>query len=149
VLYGKRPGTARGTGHQPGIPLQDIVDDTFNLDYAILMSSMPLRVAVRKYIQEFPGPENFLFLDGLPNNMPISNAVTQYPAQTPSGMAGATSERIEGAMQFILGTFSVGGPVGAPDQRAMGTATGVAAAQETAAGRMEPPTNQRIAADKE
>jgi len=149
VLYGKRPGSGRGAGLQNLIPLQDIVNDDFNQSYAIRMTSArPLTVVNRQAVKELPEAGQFLFIDKLPSGANSMNgAVAQYPGQTVPN--DGTTERIEAAMQWIAGTASLMGSLGGADQRAMGTATGIAAATENAAGRMIGPIKQSVTADKE
>lgn len=147
VLYGKKPGSSCGSGLQLAIVLQDIVNDTFNLDYSILMSSIPFRAAVKKFVKTLPPAGSMLFLDSMPSGG-INQAIAQFPAQTGSGLVGATAQRIQEATQFILGTNSLAGQTGAPDTAVMATATGVAAAHETVNGRAIAPNLQRIACDK-
>lgn len=150
VLYGLRPGTGRGVGMQSLIPLQDIVNDTFNLDYAVMMThARPLTAVARQSVKELPEAGQFLFIDKLPQDGSIDSVIRQYPGQAAHGVVGATAERIEAAMQFIAGTYTLGGQGGAPDQQAVGTATGVAAVVEQASGRMLAPIKLKIAADKE
>lgn len=152
VLYGKRPGTGRGTGMQSLIPLQDIINDLFNLDYAILMTSArPITAAYRPSVRALPEPGQLLLIDKLPEGGGgIESVIKQFPGQAASGVVGVTGQRIEAAMQYISGTQSSMGGQGAADIRAMGTtATAVLAAQEQAAGRMAPAIGQMITADKE
>lgn len=149
VLHGKRPGSSRGMGIQIAIPLQDIVNDTFNLDYTILMTSVPFRAMVKQFVNKLPAAGESLLLNKMPIGG-ISNAVAQFTAQTPSGAVGATSDNVERSAVFILGTATTPGATsGGPDTKQMGTATGVAAAVENANGRVLPFILQRIACDKE
>lgn len=149
VLYKKQAGSGKGKGMQSLIPLQDIVNDTFNLDYGIAMSSgRPLTVINGKYIDEPPEAGQFLKVNkaGVDD---VNKVVAQFPGQSASGIVPMIGERIDSAMQFIEGTYSLQGSVGAPDQRAMGTATGIAAVTENSSGRFIGPIKQRIHADKE
>jgi hypothetical protein len=149
VQYGRRPGSGRGAGLQLLRPLQDVVNDDFNQSYAIRMTSArPLTVLNRQAVRGMPQAGQYLFIDKLPSGVSsLSGVVAQFQGQ--SMPSDGTSERIESAMQWIGGTASLMGAVGGPDQRAMGTATAVAAAQENASGRMLGPIKQRIYADKQ
>ncbi|HKS27813.1 MAG TPA: hypothetical protein VJS44_08340 [Pyrinomonadaceae bacterium] len=149
VFYGKRPGTSKGAGLQALIPLQDVVNDSFNLDYSIGMKQgHPLTVIARQFIRELPEAGNILFADKLPSSG-IDGVVKQFPGQAASGVIAATADRVESVMQYIAGTYSMQGNFGAADQKVMGTATGVASARENADGRMIGPNKFEIAADKE
>jgi hypothetical protein len=147
VLYGRRPGSCKGAGLQALISLQDIVNDTFNLDYMILMTYKPLTILDRKMVKELAPVGNMLLVNS--PDRPVADGVAQFPGQAPSGAIGATSERINNAMQFIEGTYTPFDSGGAPDQRAASTATGVNMMVEQQYGRMVGPIGQRIGADKE
>lgn len=149
VLYKKQAGSGRGKGMQSLITLQDIVNDTFNLDYGIAMASgRPLLVVNGRYVDEPPEAGFFLKTNktGLDD---VRKAVAMFPGQSVNGIVPMTGERIEAAMQFIEGTYSLQGAVGAPDQRGMSTATGIAALTENSSGRFLGPIKQRVFADKE
>jgi hypothetical protein len=149
VLYGKRPGSARGKGLQAAITMQDIINDDFNQSYAIKMTvARPLTIINRQATKELPSAGQFLFIDKLPKDVTnINGAVAQIPGQTIA--QDGIGAWVEGQMQFILGTYSLQGSVGAPDAKVAGTATGAAMMNENASGRMIGPINQEIAADKE
>lgn len=149
VQYGKRPGTSKGAGLQLLIPMNDIINDSFNLEYSIGMRGHPFTILNRQFAKELPEAGQFLFVDKLPAGANIDSVARRFPGEQPSGFLSNVSARIDGAMQFIGGTYSMMGTVGAPDQRAMGTATAVASANENAAGRMLAPIKQRAFADKE
>jgi len=148
VFFGKRAGSSRGAGLQCIMPLNDIVNDSFNLDYSLGMAGHPFTAVVRKHVKDLPEINNLLFLDNVPPGG-IDAVVRRFPGQAPTGFLGATSQQIQAAMQFIAGTMTVTGQYGAPDNQVMSTATGVAAAQENASGRMVGPIHQMIQADKE
>lgn len=147
VLYGKRPGSARGLGIQIYIPIQDLTNEALNMDLTILMSSVPFRAIVKQYVDKLPQAGENLYLTKIPPGG-IEQAVKSFPAQTPSGMVGAMAQAIQDAGQFILGTQSVIGRTGDPSQKALGTAHGVAAVVEQQNGRFITPTTQRVACDK-
>ena len=147
VRYGKRAGTNRGTGMQIGIPAQDVIDDSFNLTYSTGMTvGHPLTVVNRKFAKELPDANNMLFYTG---DVSAGDVVARLQGSAASSVVDGTAMRVEAALQFILGTQSVGGAVGAPDARAAGTATGIAAMVENASLRMIGPIGQRVAADME
>jgi len=149
VRYGKKAGTHRGTGMQIGIPMQDVIDDSFNLTYATGMTvGHPLTIVNRKFAPELPDANNMLFVNN--SEVDVNKVATRISGGAVSSVVDSTAERVEGALQFILGTQSVIGTVGAPDARqAMGTATAVTATVENAALRMTGPIGQRVAAEKE
>jgi hypothetical protein len=148
VRYGKRAGTNRGAGMQHGIALQDVINDSFNLTYATGMTvGHPLTIVNRKHAPELPDANNIIYVNK--GDVDVRSVATRIQGSATSSVVDATAERIQQALQFILGTQSVMGQVGAPDAKAMGTATGVAATVENAAMRMSGPIGQRIAADKE
>jgi hypothetical protein len=129
--------------------LQDIINDDFNQKYAIKMTSArPLTILNRQAVKELPMAGQFLSVDKLPSTVNgLDWAVKQLPGQ--AAAEDGTSAWIEGMMQFIGGTYSLQGHVGAPDAKVAGTATGAAMMNENANGRMIGPIMQRIAADKE
>lgn len=147
MLYGKRPGSARGLGIQIYIPIQDLTNEALNMDLTILMSSVPFRAIVKQYVDKLPTAGENLYLTRIPPGG-IGQAVQSFPAQTPSGMVGAMAQAIQDAGQFILGTQSIVGRTGDPSQKALGTAHGVAAVVEQQNGRFITPTTQRVACDK-
>lgn len=148
IVYGVRPGTAGGQGFHLLIPLQDIENDSFNLEYSILMThGKPLTAMIRQSVPEMPDERGFIFIDKVPDGG-IPNAIHQWPGQGASGMLGVTSERIQGAMQFISGTQTISGYGAADQQAAMRTATAVVAAKEMGADRQGSPVLMMIAADK-
>ncbi len=148
VRYGRRPGTGRGAGIMIARPLQDIANDTFNLWYSTVMTTgHPLTVVNRKLAPDVPDANNLLYIDKA--DIPAQNAVYRVPGAAADASVPATADRIETAMQFILGTHSLMGNVGAPDQRSMGTATGIAAAVENTSSRFGEPSEQVIGADEE
>jgi hypothetical protein len=148
VFYGKRAGSSRGSGLQSLMPLNDIINDSFNLDYSLGMAGHPFTAIARKYAKDLPEINNVLFVDNVPPQG-LDAVVKRFPGQAPTGFLGQTSQRIEAAMQFIGGTQTLTGNYGAPDNQVMSTATGVAASQENAAARMTGPIHQAIQADKE
>lgn len=150
VRYGRIAGTNAGAGFKKGMPLQDAENDNFNLNQTVKHTvGHPLTVIDGHYVNELPGAGNVLKITraGLDD---VGKVVKQFPGQAVNNSDGAQTI-IEGAMQFIFGTNTVGGSsvVGASDMRAAGTATGIAAMQEQAAGRQSGPVDQRIQADKE
>jgi len=148
IFFGKRAGSSRGAGLQSMMPLNDIVNDSFNLDYSLGMAGHPFTAIARKYVKDLPEVNNVLFVDNIPPGG-LDAVVKRFPGQTPTGFLGQTSQQIQAAMQFIGGTQTLTGNYGAPDNQVMSTATGVAASQENAAARMTGPIHQAIQADKE
>jgi hypothetical protein len=152
VQYGKMPGSSTGAGAKMLIPLNDIINDDYNLYHAVkTTSARPFTVVAGQSVKLLPEAGQFLRIDKLPAGVKdIRAVIAQYPGQSVAGM-GDVNQQIQSAMQFIMGTSTVGGSAvaGAPDMKAAGTATGIAAMQEQAAGRQIGPIGQRIAADKE
>ncbi len=149
IRYGRIAGTNSGAGLKKLMPLQDAENDNFNLSQKIKHTvGHPFTVINGHYIDQLPGAGNILKISK-PGLDDISKVARQWPGQTMQN--DGASQVIEGAMQFIGGTNTVGGTgsVGAPDMRAAGTATGIAAMQEQAAARQSGPVDQRIEADKE
>lgn len=146
VLYGKRAGSNRGAGMQSLMPLNDIVNDSFNLDYSLGMTGHPFTAVARKHVKQLPEANHLLFVDNLPPGG-MDAVIRRFSGSSPSGFFAATSAKIDSVMQFIEGTFSLQGNVGGPGQKAANTATGVAQVSENASGRSIGPINQRISAD--
>jgi hypothetical protein len=150
IRYGRVAGTNSGAGLKKIMPLQNAENDNFNLGQTIKHTvGRPLTVLHGRWVHELPGPGNLLKVTnaGLDD---VGKVVKQFPGQSMSQGDGA-AQLIEGAMQFIAGTSTVGGGMaaGAPDMRAASTAHGVAAMVEQGADRQSGPVGQRIAADKE
>ncbi len=148
--YGRIAGTNAGAGLKKTMPLQDAENDNFNLNQTVKHTvGHPLTIIDGHYVNELPGAGNVLKVTraGLDD---VGKVVKQFPGQAVNNADGAQVV-IEGAMQFIAGTNTVGGSAvgGAADMRAAGTATGIAAMQEQAAGRQSHAVDQRISCDKE
>lgn len=151
VRYGLRPGAAGGRGLKALVPLNDIVNDDFNLDCVIKNTiGHPYTAVVRNYVKTLPEVGQMLFVD-LPPNGDIESVIKQFPAQVSAGVLGAHSESILQAAQFVAGTFTPSGAqgAGAPDVKAMSTATGVRAITEQSSARMVGPIGSRVAGDFE
>jgi hypothetical protein len=150
VRYGRRPGSGRGSGMMAAKPIQDLMNDFINLANSIEMTSgYPLTVVNRRLVPQLPDPNNYLYMDSPDEKAEASHAVYRVPGESGSRGLPTIMERVAADMQFILGTHSIMGQVGAPDQATMGTATGVAAAVESSSQRFIGPTEQRVFADKE
>jgi hypothetical protein len=147
VLYGKRAGSNRGSGMHALMPLNDIVNDSFNLDYSLGMTGHPFTAVSRKHVKQLPEAGHLLFVDNLPQSGGIESVIKRFPGSSPSGFFVNVSEKLDSVMQFIEGTYSLQGNVGGPDQAAAHTATGVTQVTENASGRSIGPVNQRISAD--
>lgn len=150
LRYGRIAGTNLGAGLARKImPLQDAGNDDFNLNQTIKHTvGHPFTVINGHFVDNLPGAGNVLKLNK-PGLDDIGKVAKQFPGQAVNNADG-TQQLIQSAMQFIGGTNTVGsGVAGAPDMRAAGTATGIAAMQEQAAARQSGPVDQRIAADKE
>lgn len=141
--YVIRPGTMIGAGTQLALSNQDIVNDLRNLEMASAMNDAFRKEFVNsQYIE----PEN------IPNDPTERAVVTNLPeggrirgtvidTLEPSGLSGEVynlEDRIAGAVQQQLGTFS-GTQVGAPDLKAVQeTASGMAMWREMSVGRFSP-----------
>lgn len=150
ITYGKRPGSSTGQGARLIALLNDIVNDDFNLVHAVKhTSARPFTVVAGQSVKLLPESRHFLRIDRLPPGVSdIRGAIAQYPGQAVAGM-DSTNVSIQQAMQFIMGTYTLG-PGGAPDAQGFGgTATEVTARVEQASGRQIGPIGQRIAADRE
>lgn len=146
VLYGKRAGSNRGAGMHSLMPLNDIVNDSFNLDYSLGMTGHPFTAVARKHVKQLPEAGHILFVDNVPA-AGIDSVVKRFSGSSPTGFFQVTAEKIDSVMQFIEGTYSLQGNIGGPDQAAAHTATGIAQVSENASGRSIGPVNQRIVAD--
>lgn len=149
VLYGKRAGSNRGAGMHSLMPLNDIVNDSFNLEYSLGMSGHPFTAINRKNVKVLPEAGHVLFVDNLPSGASPGSVVERVQGSQATGFLAATADKIDSVMQFIEGTYSLQGNIGGPDQAAANTATGVAQVTENASGRSIGPVNQRISADQE
>lgn len=149
--YGRIAGTNAGAGLKKLMPLQDAMNDNFNLSQTIKHTvGHPLTILNGRWVDQLPSAGNVLRVNK-PDLDDVSKAVRQFPGQGMDSRDGAQMV-IDGAMQFIGGTNTVGGSgaVGAPDMNAISrTATGIAAMQEQAASRQSGPVDQRIQSDKE
>lgn len=149
LRYGRIAGTNSGAGLKKGLPLQDALNDNFNLNQTVKHTvGHPLTVINGRMIDKLPGAGNVLKV--MKNVDDVNKVVAQFPGQALNNSDGI-DQLIEGALQFILGTNTVGGSsiAGAPDMRAAGTATGIAAMQEQASARQSGPVDQRTQCDME
>ena len=149
VRYGRIAGTNAGAGLKKAMPLQDALNDNFNLTQTVKHTvGHPLTVINGQFVNELPAAGNVLKITKA-GVQSVDSVVKQYPGQSMNNNDG-TQEMIEGAMQFIMGTSTIGtGVAGAPDMRSAGTATGVTAMQEQASRRQAGPVDQRIQRDKD
>jgi len=150
VQYGRIAGSNRGAGMIKLVPLQDALNDNFNLSQTVKHTvGHPLTIINGRFVSELPGAGNVLKVTNA-GVTDIGTVVKQFPGQSMSQADGA-DQIIQGAMQFIArtNTIGAGGATGAPDMRAASTAHGVAAMQEQQASGQSGPAGQRISADRE
>lgn len=149
LQYGKTAGTNAGAGLKKLISLQDVINDDFNMGHKIKTTlGNPLTVIRGDAVYELPGAGQILKINkaGVDD---VQKLVAQFPGQSMNN-ADQTQELANRCMQFIAGTNTIGAfDAGAPDMRAAGTAHGIAAMQEQAAGRQMGPVDQMVLADKE
>lgn len=148
VLYGRQAGSNQGAGMHSLMPLNDVVNDSFNLEYSLGMSSHPFTAVARKHVKQLPEANHLLLVDNVPQGG-MDSIIKRFSGHSSTGFLAATADRVDSVMQFIEGTYSLQGNPGSPNQKALGTATGVAQVAENASGRTIGPINQRIFADKE
>lgn len=149
VQYGKVAGTNQGAGMKILIPLQDVVNDDFNMGQAVKNTvGHPMTAIDGNAAYELPGVGQLLKVTRAGASS-IRDLVAQFPGQTLQD--DGTQERVNAAMQFIGRTNTLGiGPAGAPDMRAaQNTATGIAALTEQTAKGQSGAVEQRILADEE
>lgn len=149
VQYGKIAGTNQGAGMKILIPMQDVVNDDFNMGQAVKNTvGHPMTAILGNAIYELPGVGQLLKVSA-PGTDDIKKAVEQFPGQMLQD--DGTQERVNAAMQFIGRTNTLGmGPAGAPDMKAaMHLATGIAAMTDQAARGQSGAVDQRMLADEE
>lgn len=150
VQYGRMAGTNAGAGLKKLIPLQDVVNDDFNLSHAVKHTvGHPLTIIDGKAVYELPGAGQILKISKA-GTTSVHDLVAQYPGQTMNN-ADQTQDRVNATMQFIAKTNTVGiSAGGAPDmQAAQHTATGIAALEAQAAAGQSGAVDQQMSADEE
>lgn len=145
VRYGLRPNATAGSGLQHLKPLADIINDSFNFQYAIAQTHANPRILIlKKYLKKLPGFNRVFAIDKLPDNKNLSDLIHVVEGSKANSVVDYIIDKMQGLMQFIAGTFSQNS--GVPDAR-MNTATGVAAMQENIANRILPAVQLRKVAD--
>lgn len=135
LIFGMRPSNADGSGMQRLRPLADIVNDSTNLDFKVLMDdASPATFLDRKYMSHLAKVGEYNVVNGLKDGDTWDKVVFRLQGASAHPKLGAFSEMVQGIAQFVVGTFSSMG-AGAPDVKASGTATGVVKMAEEAAGR--------------
>lgn len=134
LIFGQRPAHADGAGLMRMRVLADMANDATNLEMKILMDDAnPQTFIDRKFLSYLARVGEYNLLDNLGEKTP-AQAVMRLPGSAAHPALGVMNERVQASAQFLNGTFSSMG-AGAPDIRAAGTATGVAAMTEEAVGR--------------
>lgn len=149
LTAGLRPTAGDGTGMYHLALLNDLINNGINLEYAILKTvGFPTTLLRSKYLSREASALDILLMENLPDEVSLSDVIYRVPAQNASGMLGVLSQRFEGYMQYIGGTWSPMG--GASDLReVMGTATGASAVQEMMSDRLGLAVQMRVQADIE
>ena len=134
LTFGKRPANADGAGLQRLMPIADLANDATNLEMRVLMDDADPKTFVNgKHITHMSKVSEFTIVD-VPEGNQLSDTAYRLPGAAPSPALGAMNERTQAFAQFLVGTFSATG-AGAPDVKALNTATGVVQMAEQAAGR--------------
>ncbi len=128
-----------GQGEWDLIELQDQLTEatSMKMNSMLLDSTQPL-VVRDGYIdkENFENKFGLVLPVDMPKEMPLDQLMTRVKASSPPTEAYQLGEEKKGAMQQRVGAFST--TTDAPDMKAMGTATGVAAMAEQTLGRRAP-----------
>lgn len=149
LTNGVRPNSKDGVGMYHLAELNDLINNGINLEYAILKTvGFPTTLLRSRYLSENAEALDVLLVDNIPDEVGLDQVIHRVPAQNASGMLGVLSQRLEGYMQYVGGTWSPVG--GASDLRnVMGTATGASAIQEMMSDRLGLAVQMRVQADIE
>jgi hypothetical protein len=135
LVFGKRPANADGAGLQRLRPLADMANDATNLEFKILMDDAdPKTFLNRKYINHLSKVGEYQLVDNIAEGTSKDNVAWRLEGASAHPALGAMAEKIHQYSQYLTGTYSSIGP-GAPDVKALGTATGVVKMAEEASGR--------------
>jgi hypothetical protein len=149
ITYGLRVGSSAGQGAKLLAMMNDIINDRYNLYHGVVMTSARPYTVVAPNVKLLPEVGQYMRMENWPAGLSdIRAAIAQFGGQSVAGMDPA-SQDIQAAMQFTMGSFTLG-PGGAPDmQRAGKTATEFSGRVEQASDRQLGPIRQRLAADRE
>ena len=147
VQQGVRPASNTGMGMVHLAELNELINNEISLEYSILMTyGFPLQLLRGKYLKELPAALQTFVIEKIPDTVGLDTLIhREQPANT-SGMLGILSQRVEGYMQQIGGTFTSSGMTPQMKQM-MGTATGASAIQEMMSDRMGLSVQMRVEAD--
>lgn len=149
VQAGVRPMSNQGMGLIPLADMNDVVNDTLSLEYAVLRThGFPIRLLRGKYLKKIPEALQTIIVDTIPEDVDLQRLIHTEQASNTSGLLGVLTQKMQGYMQYIGGSLN---PTGLPsDMRdVMGTATGASAIQEMMADRMGLSVQMRVEADIE
>lgn len=147
LTCGMRPSNVDGAGMKRLRPLADMANDSTNLEFKVLMDDAdPKTFLNRSYLSSLSKVGEYNVVDALKNGESWESVVHRLAGASTHPALGVMNERVQGMAQFLVGTYSSMGQ-GAPDAKAFGTATGVVAMQEEAAGRFVEAILQTAKAD--
>jgi hypothetical protein len=147
LIYGMRPANTDGSGLQSIRPLADMANDATNLEMKSLLDDAdPKTFLNRRYLSSLAKVGEFNIIDNLQQGESWEQVVYRLQGASAHRDLGAMNDRIQAFTQFTAGTYSSMG-AGAPDIKAFGTATGVVAMAEEAAGRFIEAIEQTVMAD--
>lgn len=147
VQQGIRPASNTGMGMVHIAELNDLINNEISLEYSILMThGFPLQILRGKYIKDLPAALQTFVVNNIPDTMPLEDLIHRESPSNSTGMLGMLSQRVEGYMQQIAGSFTSAG-VSPQMKQMMGTATGASAIQEMMSDRMGLSVQMRVDAD--
>lgn len=147
VQQGIRPASNTGMGMVHLAEMNDLINNEISLEYSILMTyGFPLQLLRGKYLKELPAALQTFVINNIPDTMPLEDLIHRETPSNTSGMLGVLSQRVEGYMQQIAGSFTSAG-VSPQLKQMMGTATGASAIQEMMSDRMGLSVQMRVDAD--
>lgn len=148
VQQGVRPASNTGMGMVHIAELNELINNEISLEYSILMTyGFPLQLLRGKYLKELPAALQTFVIEKIPDTVELSSLIHREQPSNSSAMLGVLSQRVEGYMQQIGGSFTSGGGVTPQMKQMMGTATGASAIQEMMSDRMGLSVQMRVEAD--
>ena len=150
LVHGVRPSSSTGTGMVHLADLNEVINNTFSLEYAVLRThGFPFRLLRGKYLKSLPQALQTVIVNNIPETTPLHDLIHTEQASAANGMLGVLSSKAEGYMQYIAGTMSPLGSGAADIRDLMGTATGATALQTMMTDRQGLAIQMRIDADIE
>lgn len=151
--YGLREHALHGSGTNALLGPQDTINDLESYFVANIYYNMAPREFARKDCLEagqLPAANEVALVQNVPEGQNIIGyAYAKAEGSSLPGEAFEFHQSKRGSIQEAAGTSSLSAEGSAPDVKAMGTATGVAAIRDQAVGRIGPPLRLKAAMDIE